>query len=686
MFSFIFMNLIVGLTVFVISKYLFHPFSSRVDYFISLFIVFLSLIIGSLFLLGVGGRLYFWNVIGLNILILLVIYSIVKILNLNPKKQVFPKITSFSEELFTSKVSVLCLSVIVSFLTVKLVINLFNPPFGWDSIGYHFSFPVEWLKHGNLNNPIVVLDDPSPTYYPVNGSLFFLWLIFPFKSAFLADLGQFPFFIIAVLSVYGISRKIGLSKNLSFYSSALFMLIPNFFKQLQIGYVDIMVASLFLVCVNFLFLLENNFCLQHVLIYSLSLGLLIGTKTLALPYSILLIIPFMVIWLKNNKKVHLIFIFALCILVFGGFSYFRNLIETGNPFYPLDLKLFNTHIFRGVVDKSNFTSRFISYDYSLGKILFHEGLGAQTLLLVFPAIFLALPIAFIKRRKSLNFNLIYFLLLPILIYFVYRYIIPLANARFLYSLMGLGIILGFYILHTLRVNKLMLNSLIIICVLASIPELAKRQELIVSVILSVALFFVLINFKKINLFRNTKLLWILLILLAFGVLFWGEIFHKTNEFKRYYIMRKYSGFWPDATKAWDWLNANTTGNNIAFVGRAVPFPLYGSGFKNNVYYVSVNKVQPVKLHYFKNSWYEWGIGFEGLLKSVEQEYNYRGNADYNIWLENLLKTNTDYLFIYSLQQTKSTIFPIEDNWAKSHTDRFKSVFSNDTIHIYKIIK
>jgi len=114
--------------------------------------------------------------------------------------------------------------------------------------------------------------------------------------------------------------------------------------------------------------------------------------------------------------------------------------------------------------------------------------------------------------------------------------------------------------------------------------------------------------------------------------------------------------------------------------------LYGSGFKNNVYYVSVNKVQPVKLHYFKNSWYEWGIGFEGLLKSVEQKYNYRGNANYNIWLENLSKMNTDYLFVYSLQQTKTTIFPLEDNWARSHTDRFKSVFSNGTIRIYKIIK
>jgi len=162
--------------------------------------------------------------------------------------------------------------------------------------------------------------------------------------------------------------------------------------------------------------------------------------------------------------------------------------------------------------------------------------------------------------------------------------------------------------------------------------------------------------------------------------------YKKNEFSRYYKMVKYSGFWPDATKAWDWLNNETIGNNIAYTGRAVPFPLYGSGLKNNVYYVSVNRTQPAKLHYFNNSKYEYGLGFESLLKSIEEEYNYRGNADYNIWLSNLVKARTDYLFVYSLQQTKNTIFPLEDNWAKLNTDKFDLLFSNNTIHIYRVVK
>jgi hypothetical protein len=151
-------------------------------------------------------------------------------------------------------------------------------------------------------------------------------------------------------------------------------------------------------------------------------------------------------------------------------------------------------------------------------------------------------------------------------------------------------------------------------------------------------------------------------------------------------MVKYSGFWPDATKAWEWLNRNTKSDNIAYIGRPVPFPLYGTNFKNNVYYISVNKTEPAKLHYFPNSYYHWGDDFSGLHKNLEAKGNYRSDTDYSVWFNNLKKHNTDYLFVYSLHQTKDIKFPIEDTWAKINPTKFAPVFTNETIHIYKILK
>jgi hypothetical protein len=149
-------------------------------------------------------------------------------------------------------------------------------------------------------------------------------------------------------------------------------------------------------------------------------------------------------------------------------------------------------------------------------------------------------------------------------------------------------------------------------------------------------------------------------------------------------MVEYSGLWLDAVKAWNWLNENTNANNIAYVGRPVPFPLYGANFKNYVFYVSVNNIDPVKVHYFPNSFYRWGADFLELHKSLEAEGNYRQHPDYEIWLSNLKRRKTDYLFVYSLHQTKKIIFPIEDVWASGHPDKFSLSFANETVHIYKV--
>ena len=683
MLNFLILNGVVLAASLTVLKYFF-TVKNNADYLISVFIIALSQITGTLLVLGLAGRLFPGYVLTLNLAILLIITGLRLVFRLKPLKQAGSLSSLAIGGFFSNNISLLCLSVLGSFITVKLLINLANPPFGWDSLNYHFTFAVEWLKHGNLATPITIFDDPSPTYYPINGSLFYLWLAMPFRSVFIADLGQFPFFIIAAICAYSISRKIGVNKEFSFYAAALFMLIPNFFKQLQIAYVDVMTGALFLVCVNYLFSLREKFDLRNTLLFGLSLGLMIGTKTVALPYSILLILPFLVLLQKNRGKAYLVFILSVIILFFGCFSYIRNFIQTGNPLYPLNLGLFNINIFRGVMDRSVYASHFSAFDYSLGKMLFHEGLGAQGLLLILPAVFLAVLVTLMDKKRKPGFIQFYFFVLPLLMFMIYRFVIPLGNLRYLYALMGIGIISAFYCFSVLKLREGAVKTLVVICVLSSIPELAKRQELVVSVILSLAIFLILVFIKKIRNSVTIRQLGIgfTVFLLIVAALLVNS--YDKEESGRYYKMRKYSGFWPDAALSWDWLNNNTTGNNIAYTGRAVPFPLYANKFKNNVYYVSVNDVQPAKLHYFKDSSYEWSGDFQGLLKTIEKENNYRGKADYTVWLGNLQRTNTEYVFIYSLQQVKGVIFPLEEEWAQAHPEIFQLVFSNSTIRIYKV--
>ena len=688
MLSLIIMNLIVLASAGLLMRYFF-GFKDIIDYLSAFFLLYFAQVVLSQELLGIFNILSLINVILLNLFILAVIFIFIKSLKLKPAYDLKGKFEEAFSGINLNRAQFFCLAAIAAFALIKIGINLVNPPFGWDSLNYHFTYPVEWLKNGNLGMSISISGDPSVSYYPINGSLFFLWFILPLKNVFLADLGQFPFFIAAFFATYSLGRKFSLSKEYAFFSAAIFTLVPNYFKQLKVAYVDIMVACMFIIALNYLFLLYKERSAKNTLFCSLAVGLMVGIKTTAMPLAVILVPAFLGAFLMKKRGANFIalFVLSLCVIAAtGGFSYIRNIIQTGNPLYPLDFKVFNIHLFKGVADNAAYRTGIRPGDFSPAKLLFHEGLGAQTTLLFLPAILLGFPLALWRKRGELSLFLAYFLILPFLFILVFRFVIPLPNLRYIYAGLAVSSIIAFYVVDILNIPKAIMRALVVICAVASMAEFGKRFELSASLIFTVLLFFILPglwNFVKSR--KPVKIIFIsaAVILLALVLL---EKYYIKNEYRRYLAMVKYSGFWPDAAKSWLWLNENTTGNNIAYIGRPVPFPLYGTAFKNNVYYVSVNRVEPAMLHYFPSSRYEWGYDGDKVLRNFEATNNYRGNANYDVWLKNLKMKDTDFLFIYSDLLGRGIEFPLEDSWARLHEVIFKLVFSNDTIRIYRLNK
>jgi hypothetical protein len=289
-----------------------------------------------------------------------------------------------------------------------------------------------------------------------------------------------------------------------------------------------------------------------------------------------------------------------------------------------------------------------------------------------PGILLSLPFMIFVRKRGLFYA--YIALLPLILFLIWRFIIPLANVRYLSAALSLAVVYGFCILSRFIPRKV-IAFLAFASVIASISEFCSRIELIASLILTVSIFLLLINgYLRL---KYATILFILFVLFGLPVLA-GD--YRVNEYSRY----KNTPFWRDACSSWMWLNDNTKGENISYAGRPVPFPLYGSGFKNNVYYTSLNKIDPAKLHFYKNSRYNWEYDYLACHRDYEKENNYRGRADYSVWLDNLRRRDTDLLYLYSLHQIKGIEFPLEDKWAKAHPDAFEQVFSNEIVHIYKV--
>jgi len=345
MINLIALNIITGISAFLLVKYFF-VFEHTYDYFITLFIAYFTQIILVTQLLGIFNSLNLLNIYLLNILVLCIVYLAARRAGA-AKEDTF--VVRFQDTIGTLRLEFterLLLALILGFALPKIFVNLVNAPFGWDCLNYHFTFPVEWIKHHNLNNPIVAFCDPSPTYYPINGSLFYLWFMLPIKSVFIADLAEVPFFILSFMAVYAIARKMELPRKYAVFSAALFILVPNYFKQLEIAYVDVMVAALFLCALNYLLLLKSDSSARNGLLGCAAIGLMIGTKTTALVFALPLVALFIYFWYKALKRNPRIMVLAVIIIVAtGAFSYIRNYLQTGNFLYPLNLDLFGIFSF-----------------------------------------------------------------------------------------------------------------------------------------------------------------------------------------------------------------------------------------------------------------------------------------------------------------------------------------------------
>jgi hypothetical protein len=679
-------NALVILNSLIIAR-LFFSYRSFSDYAVSVFLIFYAQVILILQTLGIFGRLYTVNIVSICFFLSAACLLVWRFAPAGNKKG--PGM-QFSDKLsLFSGIERFAISALAGFFLVKLFIVLFNSTFGWDNLNYHFTFPVEWLKSGNLGCPISIFGDPSVSYYPINGSLFYFWLIFPLKNVFLANIGQYPFFICAFLATYSLARKLDVSPRYAFLAACLFSLVPNYFKQLKIAYIDIMDAALFMFTLNFLFEAKKSLSLKSLSLAALSCGLLLGTKTTAMPLVLLLLLGIgLVCFLSFRRRLlPALSVCAAAVLIFGGYAYIHNFLITGNPLYPLNFKVFGTTLFKGVIDNSVYRTGIFPGDFGLRKLLFSEGLGVQTVLFVLPVVLLSYVMALKKIRKedTLDYLKRYLFVLPVLIYLVFRLVYPMANVRYVYCLLAVSLITAFYFLE--RFPKLRRFALAVscICILASLGELAKKSELVLGFVVSIAVYLLLPSFLAFfRKFTRVKAIFVVAAAMLF-LLFAQGVFIK-NEYSSYVNMARYSGFWPDSVAAWKWVNEHTKGENIAYTGRPTPFALYGTGFKNNVRYISVNAVEPVMLHYFPKSNYVWGYEGGIWITDFESENNYRGGADYDIWMNNLRKAGIDMLFVYSGLSKNGTVYPVEDQWALEHPDKFKQVFSNNEIRIYRVVK
>lgn len=668
----IIINLIVVLSAFYLSK-IFILRKDSADFIITWFLFYLSLIIGLELFLGIFKKLNIFNIVFLHTIIFLILFFISY-----RKIHIYFKIPDLAF-IFNNKILLFSLSIFLGFFLTKFWLNLINPPLGADSLIYHLAFPVTWLKNGNLKNPMLIFGpglSQAPTnsapYFPTNAELFFFWLLFPLRNAFLADVAEAPFYFMGILVFYSILRKFDINKSTSLFVALLWMLIPNCLKQIEQGsYVDVICAILFLMSFNFILICDREFNMKNAFILGLCLGLFTGVKSLNISWSLGLIPFFIYVLFKHKRQIKIYNIFldlslvVIGILILGGYSYIRNYILTRNIFYPIRLTIFGKVLMPGYIDRLSYANLTYPFkEFSLMKLFFSEGLGLQFLGFILPATFIPLSsLPFIKRFREKFWQYLFIFFIPTFMFTMCLFHIKAYWSRYLYPYLGVGLIVSAIFLDNFKWGKIYITILGFISVISSLAEFAGHIELLASIILSIVIFFIFIWLKK-NIIINKKIkMAIIISLVILLTVMLGFLNNKyyNEEYNRY--IKIYED--REVAYAWKWLDDNTgSGKRIAYTGRAEFYPLFGKGFKNDVFYISIND-KPSIPHYYP----------DGL---------YRKEKNFFAWRNNLIKEKIDYLFVYLPYE--NTEFPVEDQWAKEHAMQFRLVFQNNKTKIYWLVR
>jgi len=258
----------------------------------------------------------------------------------NPGPEVRPVVLA---EVGTFPLVILVLSGVA--LMAYLIWGLGRPPLNGDDLGYHLPFTVNWLQSSWLTNT-----NPPFWFYPGMSELFVLWLVAPFRSDIFVSLQNWPFLALALVSLYALARREGLSIQWSACGALFFTGILALYYQLNSENNDVVWAALLLGALVFMLAYHASPQRGHLVLVGVAMGLAMGTKYNAALFVALFCLTYA--WLgaghESWRRISMNLAIILSItLVVGGYWYIRNWVIAGNPLTPIQLRVGQWVLFPG---------------------------------------------------------------------------------------------------------------------------------------------------------------------------------------------------------------------------------------------------------------------------------------------------------------------------------------------------
>jgi hypothetical protein len=249
------------------------------------------------------------------------------------------------------------------------------PVFSTDPLVYHLPAAVQWMQTGRLGLFDTWYWNPAATYSPATSSTFMFWLLAPMRNDLLARYVQVVPLLLIFLAVARLARVLGCGLTVAGCVGAAAALSRPLFSQMTAPKDDLIVTAFFACAV--LSLSGGN---PRDRLGPWRAGLAFG-MVLASKYTILLACPLFLFFVDvpfrllrrgrsrrdddgeraaspepavdepTSGKRRLLLYWSLALLVAATLAmpwYVRTWLVTGNPLFPVDVKLFGRTLFAGL--------------------------------------------------------------------------------------------------------------------------------------------------------------------------------------------------------------------------------------------------------------------------------------------------------------------------------------------------
>jgi Dolichyl-phosphate-mannose-protein mannosyltransferase len=280
-----------------------------------------------------------------------------------------------------------------------------------DTVSFHLPNVARWIQSGTVWQADLMLRDQAQAYYPNNGELVQLAAVLPWHNDFLVRWLYVPFMAMLALGTYALARQLRASPAAAALVAAVPVTLPIVVSAYEQGMPDSVMYSTWVAGLVFLLRHGRTGRTADLVLAGLGLGMAFGTKW----YGVWAVAIVLAVWAAGQllsrrgpgPVARQLLALTGLVAVAGGFWLVRNVVEVGNPVYPVKVAPLGVTVFDAPPDLYRELAGFTILDYAGDWEVWREflrpgfdhGFGLAWVVLPLAAL-MALGMALRRRRSS----------------------------------------------------------------------------------------------------------------------------------------------------------------------------------------------------------------------------------------------------------------------------------------------